>query len=404
MIDKNLNYIENYIDNISSQNSLPSIEYRISYLLFYATYYKYSGLEQYKNKALYLYNNIIDDYDNHDLKFSLYEGIEGLGWACIYLNKCEVINDYSIFEDLLDYLYKSLDISIINHDWDLLYGYIGKIISILSYTPPNQDTRKNEYIIKVLEDLNNTKVVKNNGYFWLEDKKDGIVNLGLAHGLFSILLFLLKIQTSGFDSVLLQDLIDGTKNAILLSVNKRKSISVFPNGISFNKEIDLNIISLSRLAWCYGDLGAFYSLVKYNQKYKNEEVFLVINELMDFLTVRSISSSGLIHFAKEDFFDTGFCHGISGIYYMLQISSNLLPGDKNLKNRIHYWKKQININLEKIFALDLDQVHYPDGSGSSSVEEKYNRKSFLSGYVGIGLILLSIKYNRYDWSEFLLLE
>lgn len=48
MINKNLNYIENYIDSISSQNILPSIEYRISYLLFYATYYKYSGLEQYK--------------------------------------------------------------------------------------------------------------------------------------------------------------------------------------------------------------------------------------------------------------------------------------------------------------------------------------------------------------------
>lgn len=404
MIDKNLNFIENCIDSFSCRSTLPSIEHRISYLLFYATYYEYSGLEKYKNKALTLYDNIIEDYDNHDLKFSLYEGIEGLGWACIYLNKCNIINDYSIFEDLLDYLYKSLDISLMNHDWDLLYGYIGKMASILSYNSPNQDKRKNEYIVKILEDLNNTKVVKDKGYFWFEDTEDKIINLGLAHGLFSILLFLLKIQESGFESVLLKQLIDGTKNAIVLSVNSKKSISIFPNGISFNANTDSNLFSFSRLAWCYGDLGALYSLAKYNQKYKEEKIDLLINNLIEVLTLRGISTSGLIHFAKEDFFDTGFCHGVSGIYYLLQISSNLLPNDRYLKKRINYWKEQMNSNLTKLFAYHIDNIYYPDGSGTSLSKEQYNRETFLNGYAGIGLILLSIKYNRYDWSEFLLLD
>lgn len=403
MNDKNLKFIENYIDNISSENTLPNIEYRISHLLFYATYYEYSGLEQYKNKAIKLYENIVEDYDNHDLKFSLYEGIEGLGWACIYLNKCNVINDYSIFEDLLDYLYKSLNISIINHDWDLLYGYMGKMGVILSSPLQSQEARKNEYIVKILDDLNKTKVVKENGYFWFENREDEIVNLGLAHGLFSILLFLLKIQESGFESVLLKQLIDGTKNAIVLSVNSKKSISIFPNGISFNENTDSNLFSFSRLAWCYGDLGALYSLVKYNQKYKEEKIDLLINNLIEVLTLRGIGTSGLIHFSKEDFFDTGFCHGLSGIYYLLQISSNLLPNDKYLKKRINYWQEQININLEKISILNVDEVYYPNDFTSLSFPQKYEKDSFLNGYAGIGLTLLSIKYNRYGWSEFLLL-
>lgn len=405
MIEKNLDFIEKYIDNLSTQPTLPSIEFRISYLLFYATYYKYSGLEQYKNKALVLYDNIIEDYDNHDLNFSMYEGIEGLGWACVYLNKCKIINDYSIFDDLVDYLYRSLDISLINRSWDLLYGYIGKMGSLLSYTPSNKDGRKKEYIIKILEDLNDTKQVRDKGFFWFEEDNYKSINLGLAHGTFSILLFLLKIKESGFNSPLLADLIEGTKNGILLSVSEKKSINIFPNGLSFDKNIDLSLQDFSRLAWCYGDLGALYCLAKYNQQSNNDEaVGLLLTQLIDALTLRGISTSGLIHFEKEDFYDPGFCHGIAGIYYLLKISSNLLPKDQYLEDRIVYWKNQLDRNLTKVFAHHSDAIYYPGGSGTFLGNEEYDREAFLNGYVGIGLILLSMKYDRYDWSEFLLLD
>lgn len=404
MIDRNLDFIEQYIDSLSLQPTLPSIEYRISYLLFYATYYEYSGLEQYKTKALALYDSIIEDYENHDLNFSLYEGIEGLGWACIYLNKCKIIQDDSIFDDLSDYLYKSLDISLMNHSWDLLYGYIGKMTSILSYRSPDQEAKKKEYIHKILEDLNETKQVIDQGYFWLEEDKYKSINLGLAHGTFSILLFLLKIKESGFDSALLADLIEGTKNGILGSVSEKKSINIFANGLSLDKQIDLNLHHFSRLAWCYGDLGALYSLAKYNQYGEDAAVRLLLTQLMDALTLRGISTSGLIHFEKEDFYDPGFCHGIAGIYYLLQISSNLLPKDQYLEDRITYWKNQLDRNLTKVFAHHSDVIYYPGGSGTFLGEEEYNREAFLNGYVGIGLILLSMKYDRYDWSEFLLID
>lgn len=398
---KFLDKIEPKLFNIAKEMKVPTLEEDLGILIFEATFYRYSKQNIYKEKSLLLFEKLINVYPERELGSGFLEGFEGVFWVISYLEKCNIIDDLTLLDDLMPYLINSLKNDIKYNNYDVLHGSINKLQFLIN----NQNFSRKDvslFVDSFINSLYSNRNESEGGIYWIDEfDNEGVsVNIGLAHGLPSILIFLVKLKELNFKHSNLDKLINGIIVSLLNFKNKNSSYSRYPGYYRFNEKE-----TSSRLAYCYGDLGIAYAFLYAATILKRKDLQLEAIETIKYITNRDLKNSEVVIF-ENTFYDTAFCHGLSGITYMLKKINNLLKESdikQTLENRISYWENKFIINLTEQLKIE-NEICYPDHKQLDK-ENPFviDDQSILGGYTGTGLVLLSLIYKKYDWSDFFLL-
>ncbi|HEX4887397.1 MAG TPA: lanthionine synthetase LanC family protein [Luteibaculaceae bacterium] len=276
-------------------------------------------------------------------------------------------------------------------NYDLLYGATGILHSFLSF-------QRSGHIAKQIIDCYVSSLLNNkiyfNGGFALEDyyyrirEGKSAVNMGLAHGLPSIIKLLLEIQQiPGYKNRKdIGVLITGLCDFLIYSSIENKKISNY--GIYWNLDHP-QLESSSRLGWCYGDLGI--GLILYQAGiFLNDGKY--VDHALKILTATTYRRS------KEDtqVGDAGLCHGSAGIMHIYN-KLWMMSGELIFKNARDFWLSEV-LN----FTTDNGIEKFLKYNPIKKVWE--NDVGFLEGSSGVGLALLSYVTNDVCWDYTLMLN
>ncbi len=398
-LERSIEKIESILFEKARYMNKPIIAEDLGAMIFEATLYKYSKQEAYKQRAKELLTNLKQRLHQHNLGSGFHEGFEGILYTIQYLKKCNVIDTNDLTDDLEKHLLKSLHIDFNANYFDTLHGSIGKLLFYID--PEYKDQQRTKTLIdQFLTSLYKNKNEGFNGFFWYDsnESEKGLINLGMAHGISGVLAFLVRLKELKYDHSLLDPLIEGIINSLFSFRNKITTVSGFPD--HYAEDINSRNIN-SRLGWCYGDLGITHTLVYAYSVLKRNDLLQAAIPILEKLILRTISNSGLTHFERYSFFDNGFCHGISGIAYMLQKINNHLESPQ-INKRVMYWKNQLLHNLETQLSIEGD-IYYPWYRQNKEYSYTLDKECMLDGLCGTGLVLLSMNYNKFDWSDMFLL-
>lgn len=313
-------------------------------------------------------------------------GMAGVLVGIKHLNEKKFIDvDYEEIQyELKSYILLSLDLMLNSNKLDFLYGAIG--IGVFSI---HNNFCVEEINSKILTYLNSTKIISGDCYSWnMLIKKDLEYeeNIGLAHGMSSIVLYLCRLSSVRKNDYLITDLISNACRFILSNRNVNANVgSIFP---TINKKISSNNLH-SRMAWCYGDLGIAFALWNAGKLLKDNNLMNFSLYIFDRCTKRKDPDDTLIH-------DSGFCHGTSGVsqifrrmYYETGRESYLQTAD--------YWIGE----TVKLYTGTPSCFLFYNKNGI--YKESYD---LLSGIVGAGMALLAADNNisTSDWDKLFLLS
>lgn len=396
-IPKLLKQIDEMLGKKAQNMDNPTIDQDLGYLIFLATAYRYSQQEEYKEKAYALTEKLLEVFPEKELNMSLYEGFDGVAWTIDYLQRCNVLGSDDILSDFIPHLISSIEIDLSNNHYDVLYGFVGKLQYFINSGQYNSPEIR-ELFEGAIDSLDRSSVENEDGLYWCETEAIKTINLGYAHGLPNILVFLTRLHTLGFENPKIIKMIRGIVKTILSQKNKPLGISVYGSGYSLEHEVN----SFSRLAWCYGDLGICYAFLYSGKMLQNEDWINEALFIKDRIVSRGISESGLTHFDDYSFFDSAFCHGISGISYFLYKINELIGGDAMVEKKLAYWNKELIKNLEIQLAID-DTIYYPYQPSTGDEVYTLDKEMMLNGVCGTGLVLLSLQYDKADWADLFLI-
>lgn len=388
----------------AKEMSNPVINMDLGALIYFATRYKSTNEIVYKKKSTYLLNKLVSVFDSHEFSTGTLDGFEGIFWTVNYLNKCGIIDDPREFlEEIEDNLYQSIQNDIDNNMFEVFYGSIGKIQYFL------EDERiKDENVIflvnSLISSLWESKKDFNGQFYWVDtisfDKDFEYVDLGLAHGICAIFLFLIKLKELKFNNPYIDALINGIVKTYQNAENETKGTSFFPDKYSIkNKE---HSAINSRLAYCVGDLPISYAFNYAGQVMNNEQWIAYSKKILKISTYKEVSSSHLKQFSEYDFFDIGFCHGLSCISFLFY-QINKLHNDAFTSFKTDYWKKELIANVNKFIKIK-GPVFYAKSFDQVEDRIEHNKHSILNGLCGAALTLLAFEYDETEWSSFLCLH
>ena len=325
---------------------------------------------------------------------SFCSGIGGMGWILSHLKQKGFLDtDDSLLADIDEYVYEAMVNYINERNYDFLHGAIGCGFYFLKrYQNSNDSRSQNKYknfLTTLIENLESSSIVIDNQVYWMsvidESGKRGY-NLGLAHGVASVVNFLSRLYLIKDLRLKVQKMLEGGINYILSYRGESKfSCSNFPSYIDENGKIFWN----SRLAWCYGDLGIGLSLYQ-------------AGNALDDISLRSTSLAILNHaslrYEAEDtcVADAGLCHGSFGIAQIFNYMYRQ-TGHLNFRNAYHYWVNDgINQKLQ-----NNKNIGYRKKTTNGWVDDI----SVLEGISGIGLaIISSLSKENISWDECLMIN
>lgn len=368
----------------------------ISLLFFYSgkylknNYYTEKGIEQLNT----IFNSISENtYGQH----TFCSGLSGFGWTFNHL----IDNGFMEAEENqiadIDDIVAEAALKDINNLW---YDYMHGAVGVGLYLVMRNTLSEKNYssLSQLIEKLYEIRVESDKGITWRdyldivfgEKKTDSIrFNLGMAHGITSIIIFLCKCYEKGINKELAKKMIEGAvefiKNHKLPS--HIKSTSLYPSWIEEGKEIS----PISRLAWCYGDLGIASTLWQAGKSLNNEEWKKESVETM-------LHASKRKDLKENEVLDAGICHGTAGIAHIFNrfYCETKMP---IFKETAAYW---IDQTLKMAWHAD-GLAGYKSWHGKNS--EWVNRYCLLEGIAGIGLVLLSyISEEETTWDKSLLLS
>lgn len=400
-----MNYLLKKIDTIlfasAKEMSNPTINMDLGVVIYLATRYNSSRDNKHKKKCIYLLNKLVSIFGKYDFSTGILAGFEGVFHTISYLKKCNVIEDSSEFlEDIENNLFQSIENDILENNFEVFYGSIGKI----NYFLDNVKIKNRnvvELINKLINSLWENKKQENGQFFWIDrvssDEKLELIDLGLAHGICSILLFLVKLKELKFHNTHIETLIYGIIKTFKQAENEIKGTSFFPDRYSI-KNNHLNIIN-SRLAYCVGDLPISYAFCFAGQVMGNDEWIEYSKEIIKISTFKEVSSSQLKQFEDYDFFDIGFCHGISSILFLFYQINKWHKNDF-INFKTNYWKQELITNVNKVIKIK-ESIYYSKSYNDVFGDKELDKNSILNGLCGAALTLLAVEYDETDWASFL---
>lgn len=339
-------------------------------------------------------DSILDDIENTPLDGSLMVGITGISYAlrtCYELGLAkDMDNDW--FEPLDEIIHQSLEKYLQLKEYDLLRGATGIVVYL-------QDKSVNgTYIEKYINSLFDNAVWESKDkckwifYSYNEEAikmeyRDDIINLGLAHGMASIVSVLSGLYKRGYLQEKCEIMIIGAIN-YLKSVQNPNSINQFC-GIVYEKKAKQ---SSSKLGWCYGDISVGLAIVKAGVNCNKNHLIDYGNQICLKSSERNIENAGLE--------EHGICHGYLGTSHIYNRLFAATKQQKYLQSK-NYW---YNVAFEKRdFDIDLLGFFQTEVIEKKSIK-KYTGLGVLQGLSGILLCLLSHEEIKYSWDSIFLTD
>ncbi|MDA3893244.1 MAG: lanthionine synthetase C family protein [Salinivirgaceae bacterium] len=371
-------------------NALPVLEKpslftgNMGLAMFYAYYYKYTKDFKVYKKFSQSIENSISYIEKESVGYSFSHGLSGIGWAISHFNKLKLLDGYS--EEFLsgfDEIIAECSLSDLRTgNFDYLHAGLGGCLFFLE-RPKSQ--KRMQYFEVVFDIIYSLRIEEGDGCYWDFDffnkSQDNYLNLGLAHGIPSVILLLCRLYNIGVKKSIVKGVILKACNWLLRQKDVAKE--VFPSHLVNGKPG-----KTSRLAWCYGNLGVAYALFKASE---------AINENILFLEALKIFSSTAkrTDFIKERISDANICHGSIGVALFYK-KMYLDVSNQEYEEVYKYWRD-----------VTLKYAKYNDvGSGFKTNHNNnyYEDYGLLEGIVGVGLGLLTLKADKYfKWQGSILL-
>lgn len=361
----------------------------IALFLFY--YSKHVKDNIYAKEALDLivdvFNSIKEGYN-----FPTFcDGVAGFAWTVEHLVQHGFIvrEDVPFLDDLDQVLYKQMMQQIKNGNYDFLHGAIGIGIYFL-----NRSHNKAciDYMTEFLDELEKQSTEDKDGLINWESTSDdepGVIgcNLGLSHGMASIIVLLSKAFMQESNKTKTLRLLNGSVNYLLsqrLDINE--SGSNFPNWVFDNNRVTID----RKMGWCYGDMGRSFAIYQASKATGNIEwKNIALNVLLDTTYLKDMKSNNVI--------DPSLCHGTTGIAHMYNRMYNETKMNP-FKEAASYWFKE----TFKLTKFKNDIVDFKDWFPNESNSKR--EYGILTGAAGIGLVLISAISNKEQkWDRCLLL-
>lgn len=351
-------------------------------LLFLLYYEKYSG-KSHRDLDIYT-ERIVDNLLTRNIGYSFGDGLSGVLYLFEFLRDKKLLDfDTSDVEVLWHaYLNKSIQINMLNHNFDYLNGALGTVLYLLKKNNLEEADSFINYLYEIADKDIANKFFRWESIIYPANKK--CYNLSLSHGHSSLIIFLSRFLKVKQNDSKAEELLNGAVNYVISQQIDFSSFgSHFPPYI-----INDSPLIKSRLAWCYGDLGVALALW---QTGKVKDCLDLKNKALEIF----LDSTKRTNPEKEAVIDSGICHGSIGlamIYRRMYIDTGL----DNFKSAMDFWIDQTLKNSQFIDGLAGFKTY------KGSWESDY---SFLTGISGIGLFFVSYLNNdSQEWDELLLLS
>ncbi len=369
--------------------SLMSGRTGIALFLFY--YARYSGDKKCNHQAQLLISSIFDEINSGKTYYTFAGGLAGIGWTINHLNQYklfETYNDDPLY-DIDQFLYNMMMMEIRSGNYDYLHGALGIGVCFLKVL----NEKRNRSLKKLTIELEkNSCKTANGGICWssamTSDTDQRGYNLGLSHGIASIIAFLTKVFLSNIEIQRTSELLSGAVSFLFQHIqDPAKNLSYFPNWVEKKSSP-----GSSRLAWCYGDLGIASAIFAAAKATSNKDWEEKAIEILKYSTSR-------IDLKENAVTDAALCHGTAGIAHIY--------------NRLHNYTKIIDFqgSAEYWFDESLKMAKFFNGiagylSPNFDTNTNYvNQAGLLEGATGIGLAMLAaISDVEPSWDEALLLS
>jgi len=360
-------------------------------VLFLVNHAKIFRCDESADLAFALLNDIIEEANKKNGIYTFSDGLAGIGWLMVHLEKYDMIEFDG--DNGLDDIDKSLSQLMIydlsEKNYDFLHGGLGYGMYFLERYFQNNNSEFLELLVAKLEETG--LIDDKGGHYWETDihldKVIHGVNLGMAHGLPSIIAFLSKVHHSGAETDTSYSLITGAMKYLARHMQDPELYrSCFPNYIS--KGTPAN----SRLAWCYGDPGIGLAFLH------TADVIQVDHWKKESKRIFQINSSR--RSPEDDYvLDTGLCHGTAGL---AQIYNHAFQetGEELFQETAEFWIRKTLEMANHHDGLAGFRAYRPPQSGGWT-----NEPGLLEGIAGTGLALMtSISNEDTEWDRCLLIN
>jgi len=324
-------------------------------------------------------------------------GISGMGWVLNHLEQSDFIeiDIDNLCLDLDNYLYQLMIDDLQKGNYDFLHGGLGYAFYFLSrYENTKSDSaRKNyqTYLFSFIHLIHNKSEDYKNTLRWISEigvkHKEKVYNLGLSHGMSSIVGILTKLSKHQYFEKETKFLLQKTISYILkYQKENAKGYSMFPSVIYENDSYEYK----SRLAWCYGDLGIgvrFWHAAKVLQDLSLQNTAI---NILEHAALKTTKDETMVK-------DAGVCHGSFGnaqiFLRMFKETNNV-----NFKNACDFW---IQDGLNKATHID-GYAGYKQWKGPNEWKKEV---SLLEGIAGIGLTIIDYLADfETSWDECLMIS
>lgn len=256
--------------------------------LFFYNMYEYTGDRKYLKYIENFISEVIDHPDKIVNTYTFCDGTSGFIWFLAFLEKKGLIDSiYDVTDtNVTDFLYETAVKQFDVKNWDFMHGALGIVLALA-----NHESR----FINLMEDqLIRLKEKDNDLIYWYSEFSKDKVNLGLAHGIPSIIYFLSRYQTQlkKIDLTFIEHII---RTLTRFKLDKGAK-SLYP---SFEGDS-----SYSRLAWCYGDISIGCSLLNISSDIENANNMIL--EIANHSKYRKDITDNFIA-------DSCVCHGSAGV-------------------------------------------------------------------------------------------
>ncbi|MDC8098878.1 lanthionine synthetase LanC family protein [Chryseobacterium rhizosphaerae] len=346
------------------------------------------------------YNNDIEiekiesliDLASEDTYYSFASGSLAVIYFMRLLHTSNIITDEdidAIEEDSIEFFLELISIYADKKEYDLFTGLIGLGLYFL-------EIQKLDTVAKIVSYIDHLKYEQNKSIFWVDHnitKEENICDLGLAHGLPSIISFLAECYHKGCEKETCKRLIQGAVHFLSeLYEENKDSQYIFPSKINV---VTRKKQPANRLAWCYGDLGIAIGIWKAYTVLQDEDLkTMSLSIILNSSKIR-LDNAGVFYSNKNDCIDTGICHGSSGISHIFNKFYRVFKREE-LKEAHDYWMAITLQQLDKgtKFPYDLKNDEWVEHTG------------LLEGISGVGMVLLDYQYpeKAKNWDKIYLMN
>lgn len=368
--------------------------------LFLLYYYKLSGREAYLDKAIELMDDLLVNITQFDCDPSFAGGLAGVGWLLQHAVDNNFLDaDVQLLLGKMDTaLYQWMMTEIQRGNYDYLYGATGVALYFLRKAAVDEQyTMGLGNFVSTLEAqaIAEQEMIKWKAFMLHEGMYGPNVcgdtyNLGLSHGIPSIIAFLVRAGRQPSLTAQCSRLIE--KSCRFLQHHMRPP-ETYGSYFGYLVNADGEQTPASRLAWCYGDLGVCTTLWQAGEALQQENIKAAALEIARYNAPKRDLAAAYVQ-------DACFCHGTSGIAHIYH-KMYRHTGEPLFSEAAGFWYEQ----TLAMATFEDGLAGYKTFVGTDSADgEWHNVPGLLEGVSGIGLSLISaVAGFEPAWDEALLL-